>query len=505
MKKNNNTGELYEEYIRKMNIIADLRYSSAVLQWDQETYLPPKGARIRGQQIATLSELAHEYFTNGDFYDLVKELSLREELQNHQKRNVELTFYDIEKQKKLSSNFVRKLSESVNTAYHQWIQSRKDNNFRTFEASLDNLVQLKLQEADMLGYEKHPYDALLNDFDKGSTVEELDEIFSGIIPFLQKIIYKISETENIDSEFLNRKYSRQAQWELGMNVLKDMQFDFEGGRQDISEHPFTINFNSNDVRLTTRIDENDFSNMLWSCIHELGHGLYEQGLPEDQYGLPLGEPASLSIHESQSRLWENQIGRSKEFISHYFKIFKASFPEALKDIKPGQFYKAINKVSPSLIRTEADEVSYHLHIFIRYELEKKLLIKELKTKDLPAFWNEQYNKLLNVIVPDDKRGCLQDVHWSHGSFGYFPTYSTGSFYAAQFFHKMEVEIPGLKDEIKKGNFKIILSWLRNNIHSKGRKFESGELCKLVTGEKLNHKHFQDYVVKKYSTLYSLDL
>lgn len=504
MKKLNSTGELYEEYLRKMNTVADLRNASAVLQWDQETYLPPKGAHFRGSQLATLSELAHEFFTGDAFYELVKELSQREELQENQRKNIELTLYDIEKQRKLSSAFVRKMTEAVNTAWHQWINARKENSFRVFEPSLDHLVQLKLDEADMLGYEHHPYNALLNDYDKGSTVEELDGIFAGIIPFLRDIIFKIGEKPAADDSCLKRHYPRNIQWDLGMRILKEMGFDFEAGRQDISEHPFTTSFNPRDVRLTTRIDEYDFGNMLWSCIHELGHGLYEQGLPEDQYGLPLGEAASLSIHESQSRLWENQIGRSEAFIRHYFPVIREYFPETLSDVSEEQFYKAINKVYPSLIRTEADELTYHMHIFIRYELEKKLLSKKLKTSEIPEYWNKLYKELLNVIVPDDKSGCLQDVHWSHGSFGYFPTYSTGSFYAAQFFHFLGQSLPGMNEDISNGHFNRILSWLRDNIHSKGRKYESGELCWLVTGENLNPRYFKNYVLNKFGSLYSLE-
>jgi carboxypeptidase Taq len=269
----------------------------------------------------------------------------------------------------------------------------------------------------------------------------------------------------------------------------------------VSEHPFSTSFNSNDVRITTRIDENDFGNMTWSCIHEVGHALYEQGLPAGQYGLPLGEACSYSIHESQSRLWENNIGRSKVFWECYFPRLKTWFPHQLAHVSVDQFYKGINKVQPSLIRTEADEISYHFHVYIRYELEKKLIEGSLSTHDIPRFWNEAYKEYLGVTVPDDKQGCLQDVHWSHGSFGYFPTYSLGSFYAAQFFASAEAAIPDLQALSGRGDFTSLLQWLRNNIHANGRKYTSEELCSQITGKPLDISHFIDYAIKKYGLIY----
>jgi carboxypeptidase Taq len=243
--------------------------------------------------------------------------------------------------------------------------------------------------------------------------------------------------------------------------------------------------------------------MTWSCIHEAGHALYEQGLPVDQYGLPLGEACSYSIHESQSRLWENNIGRSKGFWQHYYPQLQQHFRQQLGNISLDQFYKGINKVQPSLIRTEADEISYHFHVYIRYELEKRLLEGSLNTADIPLYWNEQYANLLDVAVPDDKQGALQDVHWSHGSFGYFPTYSLGSLYAAQFFAKAQKEMPHLEEQIDSGNTLPLLQWLRQNIHQKGRYFTSEELCEAVTGEPLNTAYFMQYAQNKYASIYAL--
>src|SRR5258708_9489958 len=287
-----------------------------------------------------------------------------------------------------------------------------------------------------------------------------------------------------------------------MQVIRQMGFDFEAGRQDLSEHPFTTNFNNKDVRITTRIDERDFSHMTWSCIHEAGHALYEQGLPGDEYGLPLGEYASLSIHESQSRLWENNVGRALPFWQHNFLLAKTFFSKQFGNLTTEQFYAAINKVQPSLIRTEADELTYHFHVMIRYEIEKMLIEGSIATKDIPAYWNEHYEKYLGVKVPDDKRGCLQDVHWSHGSFGYFATYSLGSFYAAQFFNQEKKEDSSLEKEIAGGNSSGVLHWLKKNIYPYGRYYTSEELCQKATGEVLNSTHFINYATKKYANIYS---
>jgi carboxypeptidase Taq len=497
------TAELYTDYKNTMQKIADIKYSSAVLQWDQETYLPPKGADARGRQLATLSELSHQLFTRNETGDLLKELIQRKDLSENERRNIELSLEDFTKQKKYSSDFVRKLSEQINKAFHSWIEARKQNSFAVFEHELDKLVQLKKQETEILGYSGHPYNALLDEFEKGCTVDLLDKIFTGLMPQLKNLLDAISAKSQVDDSFLQQHFPKQRQWEWGMFLIKELGFDFEAGRQDISEHPFTTNFASTDVRITTRVDENDFSNMTWSCIHETGHALYEQGLPYEQYGLPLGEYASLSIHESQSRLWENNVGRSLAFWKYYFPELQKRFPEQLKNISTEQFYNGINKVQPSLIRTEADELTYHFHVYIRYQIEKQIIEGALSTNDIPAFWNEQYKKYLGVSSPDDKQGCLQDVHWSHGSFGYFPTYSLGSFYATQFFKKAGMQLNDVSVHLEKGNMAGLLQWLRVNVHQYGRKYKSEQMCKKISGTGLDTGFFVKYLLHKYRDIYNL--
>lgn len=497
-----NSKELYTKYKDRMQKIADIKYASAVLQWDQETYLPPKGNDVRGRQLATLSEIAHEQFTDSETGNLLNELSAKNDLSDKEQKNIELSLEDYTKSKKLSSDFVRRMSETVNKSFHAWIQARKDNSFAGFQQPLDDLIQLKKQEADLLGYEHHPYNALMNDYDKGLTVAVVDKVFADLKPQLSALLDAIKNKPQVDNAFLHQHFNKDSQWKFGMDILKRMQFDFDAGRQDISEHPFTINFNNNDVRVTTRVDENDFGNMTWSCMHEGGHALYEQGLPTEEYGLPLSEYCSLSIHESQSRLWENNVGRGEAFWQHNLPLLKKYFPRQFEAVTQEQFYKGINKVQPSLIRTEADELTYHFHVMIRYDIEKMLIDGSIQTKDIPAYWNEHYKKYLGIQVPDDKQGCLQDVHWSHGSFGYFATYSLGSLYAAQLYATFTKQNPSFEKEVALGNTAGLLQWLRQQIHQFGRYYTSEALCSKATGETLHCRYFMDYATKKYSDIYN---
>lgn len=497
------TASLYNDYSTAMQQIADVKYASAVLQWDQETYLPAQGSHFRGQQIATLTAIAHERFTSKSLEDILLELSARSELNPEQARNVSLSLYDVEKNKKLPPAFVRQLSEGVNKSFHAWIEARRVNNFDVFAQPLERVVELKRQEAVFLGGSTDPYSTLMNDYDRGLNVATVDALFGSLRPALTGLLQQIQERPQVDDRCLHQHCAKDQQWKLGMEMLRRIGFNFEAGRQDISEHPFTINFSSQDVRVTTRIDEQDFANMLWSCIHEGGHALYEQGLPAAQYGLPLGEYCSLSIHESQSRLWENNIGRSLPFWEANFSMLAGYFPAQFSAVSLRAFYQAINKVQPSLIRTEADEITYHFHVMLRYELEKQLIEGSLQVKDIPDAWQQLYRQYLGVDVPDHKQGCLQDVHWSHGSFGYFATYSIGSLYAAQFDAAIQLQNASVYDEVRMGNLSGIHHWLRQHIYPFGRYHSSGELCNLATGEPLNAQHFVQYATQKYTEIYDI--
>lgn len=494
--------QTYAAYVDKMQQVADLRYSTAVLQWDQETYMPPRGEDARARQLATLSELAHRHFTAGDMGALLRGLT-GANLDNRQGRNVSRSLEDYEREEKLPSGFVRRLSETVSGAFQSWMAARKANDFSVLAPTLDKLVSLKRQEADLKGYEGHPYNALLNDYERGATVAWLDSLFGDLIPPLKTLLDRTQAAPQVKSAFLHGHFPKDRQWAWGLDLLGRMGLDMTAARQDLSEHPFTTSFSATDVRVTTRISESDFTSMTWSCIHEGGHALYEQGLPVSEYGLPLGEPCSLSIHESQSRLWENNLGRSESFWTGLWPVLQSYFPNTFDSITTRDFYEGINRVEPSLIRTESDELTYHFHIVIRYELEKALIDGSLTTRDIPGYWADAYRKYLGVTVPDDRQGCLQDVHWSHGSFGYFPTYTLGSLYAAQLFEACTASLPGVELRTRKGDYGPILGWLREKIHSQGRYYDSEDLCRQATGAGLDPVVFLRYVGAKYTDIYKL--
>jgi len=486
-----------------MQRIADVVYAASALAWDQETYLPPQGAGFRAGQLSTLMGISHQLFTDEKTNTLLNELKTNGQLNEFQKKNVELIIEEYQKQKKYSTGFVEQLSHAISASFNAWQQAKKENNYKLFAPHLEKLIGFKKKECDLLGYEAHPYNAMLDLHERKATVAELDVLFTDVRKQLVPFVKQIREAKQVDNKFFFQHFDKAKQWDFGLGLLKQMGFDFSRGRQDISSHPFTTTLSQDDVRITTRINENDFSEMIWSCIHEGGHALYEQGLSPEQYGMPLGEAVSLGIHESQSRLWENNVGRSLAYWKNNFKYAQQYFPEELKNVTPEAFFKGMNRVEPSLIRTNSDELNYHFHIMIRYEIEKAIFEDKLRVDELPEYWNAKYKEYLGIDVPDFAHGILQDVHWSHGSFGYFPTYSLGSFYAAQFFEQAKKEIKGLPEKIEAGDFSELLVWLRKNIHSHGKFYTAAELCRRITGEKLNFNHFMSYARNKFGTIYDL--
>lgn len=491
----------YQSYLTLQRKIADVNHSSAVLQWDMEVFMPVKGGEIRGEQIATLSGMAHDLSTGENYGDLLKNLSQDNSLALKEKRNVEESLKEFERNKKYPKEFVETLSRTISEAVQVWTRAKQESNYSLFAPSLKKIVDLKRQECEILGYSHHPYDALLDVYEPGATTGEIVLLFTGVKQWLVDFVKKISAFAQNKNNFMFLNYEKQKQWDFGLFLLKQMGYDFEAGRQDISAHPFTTSFNPKDVRVTTRINEQDLNEMIWSCIHEGGHALYEQGFAGEDYGLPSGEAVSLGIHESQSRLWENCIGRGLPYWKANYKMLQDQFPGNLKAVSLLDFYKAMNVVKPSLVRTNADELTYHFHILIRFEIEKALVEKNIEVEDLPAVWNEKYKSYLGMDVPNDAEGILQDIHWSYGNFGYFPTYSLGSFYAAQFYAKAKKDLTSLETDIEAGNMKSLLEWLRKNIHQYGKVYSANELCQRVTGEKLNFQYFKEYATEKYAGLY----
>ncbi len=492
----------YEAYKQHLQKVADIGYAGAVLSWDQETYMPEGSADIRCRQLSTLSGVAHQVFTEPAFGELLQALLQETSLSEREKKNVSLTLEDYKKQTCLSTAFVEKLSKATSQGFNAWQKARQDNTFKAFEPFLKTLVELKKEESLQMGYSQ-AYEGMLDTHEKGVTIARLDALYAEVKAQLVPFVKKIAAAQQVDDSFLYRHFPKDQQWAFSLSLLENIGFDFSTGRQDISTHPFTTSFGSHDVRVTTRVNENDLAEIIWSTIHEGGHALYEQGLPAGDYGLPGAEAAGLGFHESQSRLWENNVGRGLPFWKHHYPRLQQVFKEQLGHVNEAAFYKAMNKVEPSLIRTNADELTYHFHVMIRYEIEKALMFDEVPVSELPALWNAKYKAYLDLDVPGDKQGILQDVHWSHGSFGYFPTYSIGSFYAAQLYDAASRQIKNLGTEIGSGNCRPLLAWLREHIHQYGKQYTSEELCTRMTGEGLNFSYFMNYATQKYTNIYNL--
>lgn len=497
----NNPKGLYNQYKEINQRAADFNHAAAVLEWDQEVYMPRKGFAFRGRQLATLAAQAHELTTSEKYKSLLYQLKDADGLSEEEQRNAALSLEDFEKNSRLPASFIERLSHQTSASYEAWLKARKENDFKIFLPELGRMIALKKEQASLYGFNHHPYNALLDDYEKGAAVAMLDTVFEKVRTQLPPLLEQINNSAQVDDTFFKQHFPSQKQFDFTVTILKQIGYDFEAGRQDYAEHPFSTSFAPTDSRITTRVDEQDLSYILWSSIHEGGHALYEQGLPEAQYGLPLGAAVSLSIHESQSRLWENCVGRGAAFWQFFYPKLQNVFPGQLQSISLQNFYKGMNKVQPSLIRTEADELTYHFHVMIRYEIEKALIEGGANAEDIPAYWKELYQKYLGIAPKDDKTGALQDVHWSHGSFGYFPTYSLGSFYATQFYAKATSEIGNATNQFASGDYSKLLQWLRQNIHCHGRRYNSEELSKRITGEGVNMDYFLSYATEKYKNIY----
>lgn len=492
----------YAQLVDTMQRVRDINCSAGVLQWDSEVNAPPGSFKFRGRQVATLSGLAHDMFANEHVGQLI-EKSQEAEQDELNLRNIELINRSYQHEKKFDRAFVERQAALISESFHAWHQAKSKEDFSLFEGPLQKIIELRREEVEILGYDDHPYDALLDQYEPDTKTAEVKAVFEDLKPRLIALINKLKAQPQVDNSLLHEKYDRDLQWHYGLDVLRKMGYDFTTGRQDIAAHPFMTALSPSDVRVTTRINENDLANMLFSCIHEGGHALYEQGLDGDMYGLPLGEAISLGIHESQSRLWENNVGRSKVYWQANFADLQQRFPRNLASVDVDTFYRAINKVEPGFIRTEADELHYHLHVMIRFEIELGMIDGSLNAADLPAAWNEKYKEYLGLDVPKPSKGVLQDIHWSHGSIGYFATYSLGSLYAAQFFAQAEKDISKLTELIAANNTKPLLDWLRDNIHQHGKRYSATDLCKRITGEPLNADYFMTYAEKKYEVIYSV--
>ena len=492
----------------RLQEVNDIGAAAAVLDWDLATYMPPGGAMARGRQLATLQGLAHEKFTDVTVGHLLDELAAYGESLPYAADDaalLRLTRRQYDQATRVPSAFVAKVAGHSAAAYETWVKARPTNDFAAVQSNLEKTLDLSRQMANFFpGYE-HIADPLIDEADYGMKVSLLRPIFAELRTILTPLVQTISEQQAVADDFLRTSFPEAAQWAFGEAVIKAFGYDFERGRQDKTHHPFMTKFSLGDVRITTRVQENDVTDALFGTLHEAGHGMYEQGIDAAYEGTPLGDGTSNGVHESQSRLWENLVGRSLGFWQHYYPTLQVTFPDQLGAVPVEAFYAAINKVQRSLIRVDADEVTYNLHVIIRFELELALLEGQLAVADLPAAWHDQYLRNLGMVAPDDRDGVLQDVHWYGGLIGgQFQGYALGNIMAAQFYATALQTHPEIEGEIAQGQFATLHGWLRENVYRHGSKFTTNELLQQATGQALSLKPYTNYLHTKYGQLYKLD-
>ena len=492
-----------EWFLARSREMVNLRGVLALLSWDQETLMPPRGTPLRAQQSAMLAGLYHEKLTEPQWADVLEELedassdpwisaSVREMRRLYQRAV------------RIPQSLVRELAETASLAYQVWVDARQKSDFGLFVEPLEKIIRLKREEARCLQFPGSPYNALLDEYEPEMTTTELDALFSALRPQLTDLLARIRDSAiEPDPSILQGDFPRQGQESFGRRILTTMGFDWQGGRLDVSPHPFCSAFSPVDVRITTRYSEESFASSLFGMVHEGGHALYEQGLGEEHFGLPASESISLGIHESQSRLWENQVARGRPFWDYWYPRLKETFPGRLDAVSLDDFMQVINLVEATLIRVEADEVTYGLHVILRYELEKALLEGSLSVQDLDQVWKERMGDYLGVVPEHSSEGVLQDTHWSQGLIGYFPTYFVGNLYAAQMFQQAQRDLPDLEQLFRSGELKPLREWLRENVHVHGKTLSASELIRRVSGESLDSSYFLTYLESKFGDLYAL--
>lgn len=487
--------------------IHNLEQANAVLNWDQRTYMPAKGSEPRSKQLATLSKLAHQMLVSKETQDLLAAAegeAGKYPADSKERAMLRVARRSLDKATKVPTSLVVALTETASRAEDVWQEARAKNDFPLFAPWLDKLLELKRQYAAAVMPGVPVFDALLDDFEEGMTAADLGPVFEKLkghgVPLVQAIT---TRGKKISDELLTRNYDIPAQRAFCDFILKECGFPADRARLDTSVHPFCTTFSQTDVRITTRWEPDWLPGSLFGCMHEMGHAFYELNIAPEYEATPLTGGVSLGVHESQSRLWENMVGRSREFWERYYPHIQKAFPSQLGSVKLDEFYASINKVSPSLIRVEADEVTYNLHIILRYEMEQELLNKRLSVADAPAAWNQRMQKYLGITPPTDREGVLQDVHWAFGGFGYFPTYSLGNVLAAQLYESAEKAMPGLHQEIGAGKFGGLLEWLRTNVHQHGKRYKPCDLIPKATGKALSTDAYLKYLTDKFTRVYGL--
>ena len=492
----------YERFIEKVKDISYLNQARSMLGWDQETYMPPGTVKDRAEQVSLLSGIVHERTTSKAMARMVTDLKKDKSLDEDQKVNVREFARDQKRASALPPKLVKELSQTESFSYEAWQKARDKKDFKVFEPWLKKTLELKMKVTECVGYQDQPYDALLEEYEPLMLTKDVEKILTPfrekLVPLVAKVARAAKEAK-IDESFMIGDFNVESQRIFFTQIVKDMGYNFDRGRLDVTVHPFTMG-EALDVRITTRYFPNDLRSGLFSCIHEAGHALYEQGTLEKNHHTPMGTGASLGIHESQSRIWENMVGRGRPFWEHYMPKMQKAFP-SLNKVSLEDWYRAINMVQPSFIRIESDEVTYNLHILLRFEIEKQMLNGKVSPSEVPAVWNELTEKYLGITPHDDLEGCLQDVHWSIGSVGYFPTYTLGNLLAAQLYYKAQKDLKDMEGDFARGDFKPFLGWLRRNIHVHGRKYMYLETCKRVTGKPLDEDNLIRYIKEKYGPLF----
>lgn len=486
--------------------VINLRRAAGVLEWDLQTNMPPKGAEPRSRQLGLLARLAHEMFTAPEVGSLI--LAAESDVQSHADesdtvRLVRTARRDYEKDAKIPATLAEEMSRHSAVSQEVWAKARAKNDFETFAPYLEKTFVLVRQYASYLGYKDDPYDALIDLYEPGATTARIAAMFDDLKPHLIDLTKAIvASPRYAETKPIKGSFPTAAQNEITKQLVAEIGYDFSRGRQDPAPHPFCTHFSRNDVRITTRFDESYLPMALYASLHEAGHALYELGSPESYDDTILAGGVSMGIHESQSRMWENLVGRSRAYCGYILPKLQKVFSD-LRGLDAEGLYRAVNLVTPSLIRVEADEVTYNLHVLLRFELERELLADRLKVADLPEAWNAKIHEYLGLRPPDNSQGVLQDVHWSGGMVGYFPTYTLGNVVSGQLWHAIRKAIPDLDSHIAAGEFTSLLSWLRENIHQYGRKYLPNELIERATGEPLTSRYYLEYLSAKYRGLYTL--
>jgi carboxypeptidase Taq len=499
--------QAYEELIRRIKEHSLLGSCASVLGWDERTYMPHKGSAHRAEQMALLARMTHEMLTAPEIGQLLAEVggsALVQQKDSVPAVNVREIRRHYDRAVKLPKQLVEELARVTTRAQQIWQEARQANDFAAFQPWLEKIVHLKRQEAAAIGYEQVPYDALLDEYEPGATTAEISTIFAQLRKELVPLVTAIlASSRRAPHDIVEREYSVDRQQTFGHKAAAAIGFDFEAGRLDVTTHPFCSGMGPGDCRITTRYNPRHFNDAFFGILHEAGHGIYEQGLDPEHFGTPMGSATSLGIHESQSRLWENQLGRSRSFWEHFFPQTQQTFPEALRDVTLDDFVFAINDVRPSYIRVEADEATYNMHIILRFELEQALVSGDLKPAEVPAAWDEKFAHSFSLKPPTNALGCLQDIHWSMGGIGYFPTYTLGNLYAAQFMEQARDDLGDLDADFRRGDFGGLKGWLNEKVHRQGQRYRAAELCQRITGRPLSHRPLLTYLRNKYGPLYGI--